>query len=743
MKKLLPIFFLLGILSSFAQTTVVMSHDSTHMKWYKKYIDTTSFPTNNTTYSKIMMELVLSCPDGGCSQWDYTTKILLEEPTGKMDSTLKSHPNFKVDGNSPDTFNYTPDQVYTYTVENDGGVLDTLSIDTIAQMDLVLYSDSLNPTTSTGTQFVYPTNIYNYTVDTNGQITDSTLVSVSNATQIIKKLNYYYKVFEVKLEYELGRIITPYAGGLTASWGRRYEFEVTDLAPLLKGDKVIKLFYQGWSDGFTGTLKFHFTQGTPPRDVKDIHHFWSGGHDYGKWENGVHTIENYMNQKKFYAGSDVKYSVLNFIPTGHGFGGNNNPENCAEFCDKWFKVLSNGNQVAQHIIWKNDCGSNAHYPQGGTWWYDRANWCPGEAVPEFDIDLNVQSNDTNTFDINFQEYTGNGGSYNISGYVVNYGEYNSMKDAAVSDILAPSKKYDHKRFNPICGAPKIKVQNRGKETITSLKIKYGITGQVDKEFVFNGNISSMKFMDITLPSLDFSNYSQSINNTFYAEITEVNGGTDQNTYDNKLTTDFEAVDKVSEKIIINFRTNNFPNESSYKIYDANNNVVLHQNGALSANTTYKDTFVLLQGCYRFEFEDSQGNGLRTGFQQIDSQYGTGWLKFKKAGAGSKTFNSNFGNKIVYYFVTDPSIGTEEIALHNDFDISPNPSQGNLLLSNLDIEGKTTIRAFNNLGQEVYSNTITELSSEHNIDLSKLPNGHYTLSIETAKDLLTQKFTIQK
>ncbi len=33
------------------------------------------------------------------------------------------------------------------------------------------------------------------------------------------------------------------------------------------------------------------------------------------------------------------------------------------------------------------CPGNPQYPRGGTWIYDRAGWCPGEAVDWFDLDL--------------------------------------------------------------------------------------------------------------------------------------------------------------------------------------------------------------------------------------------------------------------------------------------------------------------------------------------------------------------
>lgn len=39
----------------------------------------------------------------------------------------------------------------------------------------------------------------------------------------------------------------------------------------------------------------------------------------------------------------------------------------------------------QHNLWRNDCSYNPCSPQGGTWYYDRAGWCPGASAPPWDI----------------------------------------------------------------------------------------------------------------------------------------------------------------------------------------------------------------------------------------------------------------------------------------------------------------------------------------------------------------------
>ena len=51
-------------------------------------------------------------------------------------------------------------------------------------------------------------------------------------------------------------------------------------------------------------------------------------------------------------------------------------------------------------IWRDDCGENPLYPQGGTWIYDRANWCPGDKATtrEHELTSFIESGQENLID---------------------------------------------------------------------------------------------------------------------------------------------------------------------------------------------------------------------------------------------------------------------------------------------------------------------------------------------------------
>jgi hypothetical protein len=74
---------------------------------------------------------------------------------------------------------------------------------------------------------------------------------------------------------------------------------------------------------------------------------------------------------------------LHSFITGHGQG---NLDNCAEFCAKTHSYVVGGKSFDRRI-WREDCASNPVQPQGGTWKYPRAGWCPGSMAQPWVEDI--------------------------------------------------------------------------------------------------------------------------------------------------------------------------------------------------------------------------------------------------------------------------------------------------------------------------------------------------------------------
>ena len=126
----------------------------------------------------------------------------------------------------------------------------------------------------------------------------------------------------------------------------------------------MRAFYGGWSTGFNVTLNFEFIHGTPPRNVIDVQNLWSGSDSYS-------NIDDILTDTVVFIPENAKNSAMRVTISGHGQDG--------EFTEgvNYFVKIDNQNLYTQEI-WRDDCGEVALYPQGGTWIYDRANWCPGD-----------------------------------------------------------------------------------------------------------------------------------------------------------------------------------------------------------------------------------------------------------------------------------------------------------------------------------------------------------------------------
>src|SRR5690606_16326991 len=161
---------------------------------------------------------------------------------------------------------------------------------------------------------------------------------------------------------EMGRFITPYARQTAprtpTTWKQRYEFDVTDFYNQLKDSATVRIFYSGYSWGFTGNVRFDYIEGTPPRNVIDIERVWGSGSRFGD-TSAAQFIENKIDTKSLTAPANTQFSELLFTITGHGADDNG----CSEFCKKFYEVELNNNKFDKTDIWRDDCGSNHFYPQ--------------------------------------------------------------------------------------------------------------------------------------------------------------------------------------------------------------------------------------------------------------------------------------------------------------------------------------------------------------------------------------------
>ncbi|MBP6624260.1 MAG: hypothetical protein KA198_03765, partial [Chitinophagaceae bacterium] len=394
--------------------------------------------------------------------------------------------------------------------------------------------------------------------------------------------------------YELMSFVTPYGINLNMGMtGKTWTFDMTDFLPVLKGNRRISIERGGqWQEDLD--IKFLFIVGTPPRNVRNISEIWRqpSNADYNQIINDVYFEPRNVLMDPAGASFKIRSSI-----TGHGQEG--------EFIPRQHYIdINGGTDEFVWDVWKK-CATNPVYPQGGTWVYDRAGWCPGMAtdLKEWDITPHVTAGQMANID--YGMYTATGDSrYIVTNQLVTYGEMNFTTDAAVADIMAPTDKIEYARDHAICNKPKIVIQNTGSNALTSLTIEYWLnTNPIKSTYTWTGNLAKLEKEIIELPNQSIWSGINATNNEFHVEIKNPNGGNDQYLYNNTMNAKFNLPDIVPNKFIIYHGSNSAAVETKYELFDdAGNSIFVRQN--LNNNTVYRDTLTLGGGCYKFVVTDS-------------------------------------------------------------------------------------------------------------------------------------------
>ena len=411
--------------------------------------------------------------------------------------------------------------------------------------------------------------------------------------------------------FELVRIITPYAGDRNHGWTHEWVIDVTDYAPLLLGEKVIKAHYGGWQDGFTVSIDFEFIEGTPAREVLAIDQIYHGTFKYG-FSND--PIESHLAPTDVDIHSDMESAKFRWVASGHSFGGN---ENCAEFCQKWYKLYIDNSQAVQRDIWRDDCGANPLQPQTGTWVYNRAGWCPGSETTRYDDEVGdrLDAGQTNTLNVDLESYSYQGGAgfdpqWIIECVLFQYGPYANANDISIDDVKRPSLKDENALHNPICNNPEVLITNQGSENVTEVTFEFWVDGAFEKHsYTWNGILFPGSSATVELPSDDWHLFGGMQGNVFWVEATEVNEVPDEKPSNSKVKSRFEAPMEMPSEFVIALNNNGAPNETSYVIEDDQGNAI-YANGSFDAYENVLDTIVLDNGCYTLSISDSDCDGLK-------------------------------------------------------------------------------------------------------------------------------------
>lgn len=195
--------------------------------------------------------------------------------------------------------------------------------------------------------------------------------------------------------FQIIKYITPY--GVACS----HTIDLSDYMSLLQGKVSFRVNCETLDNGFLYDLSFDFRQGTPAHKYSTVKQVWKSYYPFGDYANPqpVDTF-NYTYPDNAVA------SKLKLVSTGHGWG-DLNTGNAAEFYNATHNIWVNGVKTFTQHNW-TDCNPNpdACQPQNGTWYYDRAGWCPGSIAKWFDFDMDgfVQGRDIELRYVFYEQY---------------------------------------------------------------------------------------------------------------------------------------------------------------------------------------------------------------------------------------------------------------------------------------------------------------------------------------------------
>lgn len=547
------------------------------------------------------------------------------------------------------------------------------------------------------------------------------------------------------LNWEIMRFITPYGLQFSNQWKHTWRFDITDFATLFHDSVEIWYQHTGYEAkngrGWLITVDFTMIEGVPVKPVNNIQLLYRTSAPYGN-----DSLFDAKTPKTAYTVGDktqeIRYKVLQ---SGHGA---DQPESCGEFCAKYRSLIHDGNPVDTVLVWRDNCGENPVYPQGGTWIYDRANWCPGAEVEEYNKDISVLPTSKHDFDLRMESYNHSSGSanYMLTAYVVEYGAPSFHLDAAINDVVKPSSELRHLRYNPSCGEPQIVVVNNGTTTIHSLLIEYGWDHFLPKRFLWNGNLEFGREAAIDLPWLENQGADSVL---FFANIIWVNNQNDDYSKNNLIHSSAGAkAPTLPSDLVIILRTNKAASENYYTLKSADGKIYANGNN-FANNTLYRDTVHLPPGCYLLNLMDdgpapAAYNLNKDGLGWWANTYdGTGMFQLRNAGNNAivNTFGVDFGTGIWYQFMVGET--AQPAAAEAKLTFYPNPVQHDLLVDlGKNTVGNLQFQLFNATGQKIVDITRSgNLDALQYFNLEKYTTGIYFIKIQLGDKVLSSRLMI--
>lgn len=245
-------------------------------------------------------------------------------------------------------------------------------------------------------------------------------------------------------------------------------------------------------------LNLTYEAGNPAFTYTSMEEVWQGTYNFGDPEN-LQPVPTYTIN----APDNTEKATFRLVTTGHGWG-ENNTGNAAEFYFAQHHLLKDGEEVFTQNM-EVDCNPNPDGCTGqqGTWYYNRAGWCPGTIPAPYFYDMTPLIGAPFEFDYQFQtSYTDychpnnpncisgttcpdcNDGSnpfYRVSAYVI-YKSNSPTWAVSVDEIEAKTENKLSLSPNPNSGIFQLALENEMKDIVVQI---FDIRGVSLKTYYFD------------------------------------------------------------------------------------------------------------------------------------------------------------------------------------------------------------------------------------------------------------------
>ncbi len=278
--------------------------------------------------------------------------------------------------------------------------------------------------------------------------------------------------------------------------------------------------------------------------------------------------------------------------------------------------------------------------------------------------------------------------------------------------------------NPIY--PKVLIKNKSTDNLYTALIKYKINSSPYQYQWWNGNLSQNETDSISLAGIAIGGTSHMIE----AELLHPNNTHDIDTSDNSAIRLFQTTGGTF--VNINLITDNYANETSWYLYDANNNLIDSYDN-LSNNSHYIYNYCLENMCYKLVVNDTEGDG-------FCCNYGNGNISVNKVLDNQEIAQLSYFNFSDTINFCISALSNSEILI-NKVKVFPSPTNG-ILFFNSDIFMKDIpiiAQVFDLGGRLVFSKKITK----DEINLSNFEDGIYILELKQRNKITKNKIILNK